>query len=129
MSETTCSLDISPVVLSQTFGGHISLVQVPRVGVPGMGHKPFTPLGETVLVKSLPVLGLHAGGPGGFWQDHVSASPAHLGVVFHHSLWKGSSVVFSSSEGVSPYEAADLVSVGGGTFRVLLCHIIPCSFT
>lgn len=47
--------------------------------------------------------------------DIVSASPTHLGEV--------AQLVFGfPSEETVPYVALDLVSMGGGEFRILLCH-------
>lgn len=49
--------------------------------MPDVGHQPFTPPGESAcLVRSFPNASCPAREGGGL-QEHVSASPIHLGMV------------------------------------------------
>ena len=68
-------LDISTIGFqSQIFWELITLVQIPRLEVPDVGHKPLAPQGETVFVRFLLSMG-HC-------RDHISASPTCLHVTF-----------------------------------------------
>lgn len=79
-------LDISPVVFQNwIFWGLVSLLQVPRVEVPDMGHESSL-LGEELRLYDIPAnCGLpHIGGI--FLEtrglaDNISAFPPHLDVV------------------------------------------------
>lgn len=54
---------VSPIgFLLQTFWGFISLIQLPRVGMFDVGHKRFSPLGESPDLRYFPIVGHHAWG-------------------------------------------------------------------
>lgn len=55
-------------------------MQVSRVEVPDVGHKPLTPHEEASYFEIPLNCGLPCQG-WSFWQDHVSASPTHIDVA------------------------------------------------
>lgn len=124
-------LGINPVnFLSQTFWGLISLVQVLRVGVSGVGHKLTVPPGETLNYDiPPPFVGYHAG-------VHVLAR-LHLCLSYLSQcglfiLCYGVAVklVFRSFS-KNPCAMCSCgfgVSIGRGEFRVFLCHYVELHF-
>lgn len=62
---------------SNILRAQFSLVQVARIGILHMGHKPHTPQGEalSVFVRTVQPQEWH------FWWDHISSSPACLNVA------------------------------------------------
>lgn len=111
---------------SQCFGGLISLVQILRVGVLDMGHKPLTSQGETpdLWDPSLLCMGCCVlCGEWSFWWDCISASPSFLRVAsLSFIMERAVQLGFCSLlEGIIPFVAIDLVSVG----EVEFSHGLP----
>lgn len=79
-------LNFSPISFqSWTLWGS-SLVQIPRVRMPNVGHEPLGSQGEApdLWDASQCVSPFHRWG---FWWDHVSTSPTNLNVAFLNCSW------------------------------------------
>lgn len=111
----------SPIIfLNQMLWGLISVVQVPRVWLPAVGHKPHNSWRNSSLVGSLPI-GCHTEV---FWfflaRGYLPLLPI-LMWSFNSLLWRNSSYHFKFfSEGIVPYIASDLGL--RRSFMVFLCH-------
>lgn len=120
-------LVVSPIVfLSQTFWGFISLVQVQRVGMLDVGHKPLPPLRKTLDLWDPSLFGVSASGVGFLERLGLCLSYSSPCGLFIHCCGGAFQLVSSSfSEGTVPYVAVDLMWRGGSKFSFFLHHLGP----
>lgn len=97
-------------------------MQVPRVMVTAVRHKPLAPQEEGPICDISPD-GRSLKQGWGFWRDPVSASPIPLDVTLL-SLWRNCSASFEVLFGgnCSICSCMFSVPVGGCEFRIFLCH-------
>ena len=118
-------LDISPIAFQcQMFWGPISLMQMPRVGVPDVGHKFLDPQEEPIFVRFFPPMGHHPGG--GVYGKTASLSLLPF-LVFHFYLllWKSClasfQVFFRGNYFICSYR---FISMEGSELRIFIwCHL------
>ena len=114
-------MDTSPVGF-QSFGAGLQ-VEVLKVAALDVGSKPLTR--QEAVSCAFPPRCISLSWGWGLWQVCVSASPTHLNVgifLFAQNVRVTQLVSEFLSGGIALCVARDLVSMGTGEFRSLLCH-------
>lgn len=111
---------------SQMFGRFIFQLQVLKVGVPEAGDNPSFLGRSSGSVRSLGIAGCHARG----WVYGETLSQPFLPALMCLLMWRSYSANFHFFFGVNcTISSCRLgVSLGGGEFRLFLCHHVELLF-